>query len=561
MYILGISAYYHDSAAALIKDGQVIAAVEEERFTRIKHDNGFPYQAIEFCLRHANISIDKIDAIAYYEKPLLKLERILETFVDTYPFSLGPFLRAMPEWLDYKIKIEQTIRKKLGFRGNIYFIPHHLSHASATFYPSPFKKAAILTIDGVGEYQTTGLWWGEENKIYSIKSINFPHSLGLLYSTFTSFLSFKVNEDEYKVMGLAAYGEPIYTEKIYSIVKVRDDGSFKLNLDYFSFRESFTMWSKKFEKIFGKPRLPNESITLRDKNLAASIQKVTEEIYFKILNYLYSLTLSENLCLAGGVALNALANGKIYKNTPFKKVYIFGAAGDSGAALGASLFVYHQLLNNKKRNRLTHLYFGSQYSDNEIEKQLKRFNLKYQRLDKKSLVKITARLLAEGKIVGWFQGRMEFGPRALGSRSIVCKPNPRLMKTKMNNIKKREQFRPFAGSILQEKVDEYFIVPEDDHWSPFMTFCFLVKKEKRKELSAIVHADGTCRIQTVNKENGLYYQLIYEFYKITGIPCLLNTSFNLKGEPIVENPKQAIEDFLKTKMNFLVIGSFIVGKE
>ena len=560
MYILGISSYYHDSAAALIKDGQVIAAVEEERFSRVKHDNSFPYQAIEFCLRYGNISIENIDVIAYYEKPLLKFERILETFIETFPFALKPFLKAMPEWLDYKIKIEQTIRKKLGFHGRIYFIPHHFSHASAAFFPSPFNKAAILTIDGVGEYQTTGLYQGEENKIYPLKSIDFPHSLGLLYSTFTSFLGFKVNEDEYKVMGLAAYGKPIYLKKISSLIKVRDDGSFQLNLDYFSFRESFTMWSKKFEKVFGKPRLPNDQITLRDKNLAASIQKATEEIYFKILNHLYSLTPSENLCVSGGVALNALANGKIYQNTPFKNVYIFGAAGDSGASLGSALFVYHQLLANKKRNKITCLYFGSHYSDSDIEKELKRFNLKYQRFDEESLVKTTARLLAEGKIVGWFQDRMEFGPRALGGRSILCKPHPRSMKRRMNIIKKREQFRPFAGSILQENVEEYFIVPEKAHWSPFMTFCFQVKKDKRRELAAIVHEDGSCRIQTVNRKNGLYYQLIYEFYKTTGIPCLLNTSFNLKGEPIVENPKQAIEDFLKTKMDYLVIGSFIVGK-
>lgn len=561
MYILGVSAYYHDSAAVLIKDGQIMAAIEEERFSRVKHDNGFPYQAIEFCLRYANISIDKIDAISYYEKPLLKLERILETFVATYPFSLRPFLKAIPQWLGDKIKIEETIRKKLGFKGKIYFIPHHLSHASAAIYSSPFKKAAILTIDGVGEYQTTGLWLGEGNKIYPLKSINFPHSLGLLYSTFTSFLGFKINEDEYKVMGLAAYGKPTLVDKVYKVIKVHKDGSFKLDDQYFGFRESFSMFNKKFINLFGLPRKPGDPINQRHKDIAASIQTVTEEVYFKMLNYLYNITQTKSLCLSGGVALNALANGKIYQKTPFKNVYVFGAAGDSGAALGSALFVYHQLLGNKKRSRIDHLYFGSQYSNREIEKELKRFNLKYQRLDRKTLIKTTARLLAKGKIIGWFQGRCEYGPRALGNRSILCKPNPRSMKTKINIIKRREQFRPFAGSILQEKVHEYFIVPEKNHWSPFMTFCFLVKKEKRKELSAIVHADGSCRIQTVNKKNGLYYQLIYEFYKISGIPCLLNTSFNLQGEPIVESPYQAIEDFLKTKMDFLVIGNYFIGKE
>ncbi|MBI5123626.1 hypothetical protein HZA75_07245 [Candidatus Roizmanbacteria bacterium] len=559
MLILGVSAYYHDSAACIIKDGQVMVAIEEERFSKIKHDNNFPHKAIEFCLKSQKLKAEEIDCVAYYEKPLLKFERILETFLATWPFSLTPFLKGIPEWLDYKIKVEATI-KKLGFKNKIFFIPHHFSHASASFYPSPFEKAAILTVDGVGEYQTTGLWKGEGNNIKPLKLINFPNSLGLLYSTFTAFLGFKVNEDEYKLMGLAAYGKPKYNVSINQLIDTKDDGSFKLDLKYFGFRESFSMYNNRFEKIFGPARKPSEKITKRHKDIAASIQKTTEEIYFKMLNHLYSITKTENLCLSGGVALNALANGKIYQKTPFKKVYIFGAAGDSGAAVGAGLFVYNYVNPSSKRQLINSLCFGSSYTNNQIEPSLKKYKLKYKKLNEEKLINKTAQLLSQGKIIGWFQGRCEFGPRALGNRSILCKPNPRSMKTKMNIIKKREQFRPFAGSILRTKVSDYFEVPGKNLWSPFMTFCFQVKKDKKKDLAAIVHADGTCRIQTVNKVNGRYYLLIKKFYELTGIPCILNTSFNLKGEPIVETPEQAVADFLITKMDYLVIGDFLVSK-
>lgn len=562
MIILGISALYHDSAAAIIKDGKVIVALEEERFSRLKHDNNFPEKAIKKCLEIAKISPAQIDAIAYYEKPLLKFERILETFILTYPRSLLPFIKTLPEWLGKKIKVEETIRKYLNYHGKIFFIPHHLSHASSCFYSSRFKEAAILTIDGVGEYQTTGLWLGDETEIKPLKKIDFPHSLGLLYSTFTAFLGFTVNNDEYKMMGLAAYGRPIYVDKIYQLVQVKKDGSFQLNLDYFGFLDSFKMYNKLFEKLFGKSRKKEDPITQYHKDLAASIQKVTEEIYFKILNHLYQLTHCQDLCLSGGVALNSLANGKIYKNTPFKNVYIFGPAGDSGTAVGAALYTYHQIFNKKKRYSITHLYLGTEYNDDEIEKNLISLGLKYRKFDQKDeLIKETAKLLSENKIIGWFQGRMEFGPRALGARSILANPYERRMKEWVNKIKKREQFRPFAASVLQEKVADLFEVPERNHFSPFMNFCFLVKKEWQKKIAAIVHADKTCRIQTVNyQDNGDYYLLIKEFYRLTGIPCLLNTSFNLKGEPIVETPEQAIEDFLKTSMDYLIIGKFLLAK-
>jgi len=564
MYILGISAYYHDSAACLIKDGQIVVAIEEERFTRVKHDNSFPYKAIEFCLKDQGLKPQDVNYTAYYEKPLLKFERILETFIDTYPFSLKSFLRGMPEWFGNKIKIETTIRK-LGFNEKVFFIPHHFSHAAATFYPSPFKKAAILTVDGVGEWQTTGLWMGDGNNIQPLKLINFPNSLGLLYSTFTAFLGFKINEDEYKLMGLAAYGKPKYSVSINQLIETKDDGSFKLNLKYFGFRKSLSMFNSNFEKLFGKVRKSNEKITQRHKDMAASIQTVTEDIYFKMLNHLYLITKTENLCISGGVALNALANGKIYERTPFKKVYIFGAAGDSGAAVGAGLFAYFNVIpsearNLAKRNKIKNLYLGSKYLNEQIEPILKKYKLKYIKLNEEKLINKTVELLSQGKIIGWFQGRCEYGPRALGNRSILCKPNPRSMKTKMNIIKLREQFRPFAGSILQEKVSDYFDVPEKKIWSPFMTFCFQVKRDRRDDLSAIVHKDGSCRIQTVSKTNGRYFKLISQFYKLTGISCILNTSFNLKGEPIVENPEQAIKDFLKTNMDYLVIGDFLASK-
>jgi len=570
MYILGLSAYYHDSAAILLKDGKVICGIEEERFSRVKHDNGFPFKAVEFCLKESELTIDDIDIISYYEKPLLKFERILETFIATYPWSLKPFLKGIPEWIDYKIKVEHTIRMKLKYKGKIVFTPHHVSHAACVYYSSPFltSAAAILTIDGVGEYQTTGLWMGKDNKIMPLKKIDFPHSLGLLYSTFTAFLGFKVNEDEYKLMGLAAYGKPKYSDLINQLIDTHDDGSFRLNLKYFSFRESFRMWSNEFEKLLGTPRKPKEPITQRHKDLAASIQEITEKVYFSILNHLSSiLPHTTNVCISGGVALNALANGKIYSITPFKNVHIFGAAGDSGAALGSALYTYNLLAPRSRalagRSGViptTSLSLGSSYSNTQIEPILKQYKLKYEKLSEKNLIAKSSELIAKGYIIGWFQGACELGPRALGNRSILCKPGPRSMKAKMNRIKRREQFRPFAGSILQEKVHEYFEVHEKNHFSPFMVFCFPVKNDKRNELAAIVHADGTCRIQTVSKENNRYYKLIKEFYKLTGIPCILNTSFNLMGEPIVETPKQAIEDFLKTSIGALVIGDYFIDK-
>ncbi|MEM5881563.1 MAG: carbamoyltransferase [Candidatus Aenigmatarchaeota archaeon] len=560
-YILGLSAFYHDSAATLIKGGKVIAAAEEERFSRIKHDNSFPINAINYCLSEANIDINKIKYIAYYEKPLVKFDRVVHMFLNTYPFSFITFWKSFPAMVTEKLNIKSIIRKKLKFNGKILFIPHHESHAASAFFPSPFSKAAIFTVDGVGEWQTTGLYLGIGNHIIPLKIINFPNSLGLLYSTITAFLGFKVNEDEYKVMGLSAYGKPIYYKKFLKLVKINEDGSFTLNMEYFSFIESFKMWSKKMEKLFGKPRKPMEKIKKRHANIASSLQKITEEIYLKVLNHLYKLTKVKNLCIAGGVALNALANGKIYEETPFRKVFIQGAAGDNGASLGAAFFVYNFLLKQKRNFVQNHLYFGPSFSNDYIEKFLKEIKADYEYLNDKELVKRIAELLSRNNVVGWFRGRMEFGPRALGARSILANPKPKWMKDRVNEIKRRESFRPFAGSFLQEYVHEYFEVPEENHYSPFMIFAFKVKKEKAKYIRAIVHANNTCRIQTVNRrDNGIYYDLIKEFYKITKIPGILNTSFNLKGEPIVCKPEEAYYDFIKTSMDFLVLNNYIVYK-
>ncbi len=563
MYILGISAYYHDSAAVLAKDGKVICAIEEERFTRIKHDNAFPILAVEWCIKEAKIPIGQIDTIAYYEKPLLKFERTLDMFIQTWPKSLVSFVRNMPELLGEKLSIEKTIRKKLGYKGKIVFVPHHLSHAAAAYYSSPFQSTAVLTIDGVGEYQTTALWHVKNGSFKLLKDIHFPHSLGLFYSTCAAYLGFKVNEDEYKLMGLAAYGKPNYLSRLKKVINVKDDGSFQLNMRYFSFRESTEMWSKLFERLMGKPRGTHDKITDRHADIAKSVQTLTEEVYIRILRHLYTLTGEKNICISGGVALNALANGLIHSKTPFTNSHIFGPAGDSGGAFGAALFCHFERSRKISKPYSGHrsidsLSLGSHYSDAQIEKVLKKYKLPYAKFSERELINHAAKAVAEGKIIGWFQGRCELGPRALGNRSILCRPSPRHMKTKVNVIKIREQFRPFAGSILQNHVDNYFDVPRQNFYAPFMNYCFTVRPEKRKELAAIVHKDNTCRVQTVSPANGLYYKLIHKFYSLTGTPCVLNTSFNLKGEPIVESPEQSIQDFVKTKLDLLYVESYIL---
>ncbi len=559
MKIIGISAFYHDSAVALIENGKVLWAAEEERFSRIKHDNNFPYLALKRCLKDNNLKAEDINYVSYYEKPLLKFERILENFVITFPWSLKFFLDGIPEWINQKIKVEAIIKKEFG-EIPIFFIPHHLSHAAASYFFSPYKNAAILTADGVGEYETTVLWSAKQGKITRHKSLNFPHSLGLLYSTFTSFLGFKVNEDEYKVMGLSAYGKPIYVDNILDLIDLKEDGSFEIKIDYFGFPYQSKMWNRKFEKKLGQPRKINEPILKKHKDIAASIQKVTEMILFKILNNLYQTVQVKNLCLSGGIALNALANGKIFDKTPFKNVSIIGAAGDSGSAIGCALFIYHSVFKKNFTPSQTNLFLGSSFSDSEIEQILKRRKIPFtQYSSRRQLTDQVALLLEQQQIIGWCQGKMEFGPRALGHRSILASPRSLNMKDKVNLVKRRELFRPFAGAILKSSAKFFFDLPSQVDY-PYMNFCFQVKPNMQKFIPAIVHKDGSCRIQTVTANDGIFYELLKKFQSVSGIPCLLNTSFNIKGEPIVETPEQALDDYLNSPMDCLVLNNFLIHK-
>lgn len=561
LFILGISCFYHDSAACLLKDGKIVAAAEEERFTRKKHDNNFPLNAIKYCLKEGKISVRDIDIIGFYEKPLIKFERILQTAVETYPFSFMYFFKAIPTWLNEKLRIRYILKKKLNYNGKVLFIDHHMSHASSAFFVSPFKKAAILTVDGVGEWKTTSLYTGENNKITPIKEIQFPHSLGLFYSAITAYLGFQVNNDEYKVMALASYGKPKYYKRFKKMITIKDDGSFKLNLDYFSYRNKSRMWSNKLEKMLGKSRKPNTKLSQRHMDIASTLQKITEEALIKMANHLYETTKIENLCMAGGVALNTVANGKLHRETPFKRIFIQPSATDAGGALGVANYIYYQIMNNKRNFNMSHAFFGPNFSENEIKRFLVLNKIEYKKYSKKELVKKVAELLSKDKIIGWFQGRMELGPRALGNRSILANPkNPRMRNIINEKVKHREWFRPFAGSVLIESVDKYFDVPYKNFESPFMLFVFDANKNKKNFIPSIVHVDGSCRIQTVTKTNKLFYDLIKEFENLTKIPIILNTSFNIRGEPIVCTPQEAYEDFKKTYMDYLVMDKFLIKK-
>ena len=544
-----------------MKDGRIIAA-EEERFTRVKHDNSFPINAINYCLKEGLISSEKLDYVVFYEKPLNKFERILQTCIETYPFSFMQFYNAIPSWLNEKLRIRATIKNKTGYKKNILFVNHHDSHAASCFFVSPFKKSAILTVDGAGEWKTTGLYVGKNNKIIPLKEINFPDSLGLFYSTITAFLGFRVNSDEYKVMALASYGKPRFMKKFVDIIDVREDGSFKLNMEYFAYRSKNRMWSDELEEKLGKPRSPDYKISQRHADIASTLQKKLEEVYITMSNYLYKITKIKNLCIAGGVGLNSVANGKLYEETPFKHIFVQPAATDAGGALGAALYVYHHILGYKKNFHMSHAYFGPSFTDVEIENFLKKENVKYEKMPEKKLINKVATLLANKKIVGWFQGRMEWGPRALGNRSILATPiDPKMKDIVKEKVKHRESFRPFAGSILCEEVNKYFYVPYKNFESPFMLFVFNVKKEKSKLIPSVIHVDNTCRLQTVKRQTSqIFYDLIKEFKKITGIPLILNTSFNVKGEPIVCTPQDALNDFKNTYMDYLVLNKFLIKK-
>jgi carbamoyltransferase len=587
MYILGISCFYHDSAAALIKDGRIVAAAQEERFTRKKHDDNFPHHAVQFCLRHAGIDVAQIDYVAFYEKPLAKFERLLRTYFAYAPFGLNSFMKAMPQWIRKKLWMPELIMDELkGFKGKIIYPEHHESHAAAAFYPSPYSEAAFLTIDGVGEWTTTSFGTGNGNQITIDHEIHFPHSLGLLYSAFTYYTGFKVNSGEYKVMGLAPYGEPKYVDLIYKhLIDLKEDGSFKLNMEYFDYAAGLTMTNKKFHKLFGgPPREPETWMTQREMDLARSVQVVTEEIMMRMAKHIRKVTGQKRLCLAGGVALNCVANGKLLKEKIFDDIWIQPAAGDAGSALGAALFVWYQYLQNPRRCNETDdsqqgSYLGPNFTDEQIESFLSKNNIPHAKLAHTAMIDKISEAMAQEKVIGWFQERMEFGPRALGSRSIIGDARSPKMQSVMNlKIKYRESFRPFAPSVLREKVQDYF---DMDYDSKYMLLVADVRDDKkiamtdeqqklfgidklnipRSEIPAVTHVDYSARIQTVHKDtHGVYYELIQAFYKKTGCPVIVNTSFNVRGEPIVCTPEDAYRCFMRTEMDYLVLGDFVLDK-
>jgi carbamoyltransferase len=559
MNILGISAFYHDSAACLIQDGRIVAAASEERFTRKKHDHDFPLNAARYCLREGGIEASDLDYVGFYDKPLLKFERILYTYLATFPRSFPSFMKAMPLWLGEKLWTPGTIRKQLDYEGPILFARHHESHAASSFLVSPFKEAAILTVDGVGEWATATLGMGRDETIEIQREIRFPHSLGLLYSAFTYYLGFKVNSAEYKVMGLAPYGEPKYMGEMEKLIDIKDDGSFKLNMSYFAYDYGLTMTNGKFAALFGgPPREPESKLTQREMDIAASVQKVTEIVMLRTANWLHAQTGSKNLCMAGGVALNCVANGRILRETPFEHLFIQPAAGDAGGAVGVAALIWHSILGNPRRHAWQHAYLGPQYGTEEIRQYLDGNGVPYEELERQALLDRTAQLIEEQHVVGWFQGRMEFGPRALGSRSILADArNPQNKDVVNLKIKFRESFRPFAPSVLEEKVSEWF---ELDCPSPYMLLVAQVRADRRT-IPSVTHVDGSARIQTVSREqNPLYYDLLRRFEERTDCPVIINTSFNVRGEPIVCTPHDAYLCFMRTNMDFLVMDRFVLDK-
>lgn len=564
MNILGISAFYHDSAACLLRDGRVLAAAQEERFSRKKHDEGFPELAVEYCLKEGGISFKDLDYVAFYDKPFVKFERLLTTYLATFPFGIRSYLKAMPVWLKDKLWVRTHIREKLpGYEGEVLFGEHHQSHAASSFLMSPFEEAAICTADGVGEWTTTSLGRGEGTQFSLDKEIRFPHSLGLLYSALTYYLGFKVNSAEYKVMGLAPYGEPKYAQKMLDeIIDLRDDGSFHLNMKVFDFATGLRMTNKKFDKVFGAPPRGGDDAELTQfhKDMAASVQQVTEEAMLRIARTLHKETGSRNLCLAGGVALNCVANGRIIRETPFEDLYIQPAAGDAGGAIGAAAYVWHSLLGNERNGGMESVYLGPAYSDEAIEAYLKELGVPYKKYSTDEMVKETAKLIADQAVVGWMQGRMEFGPRALGGRSILADPRNHENWQRVNlKIKFRESFRPFAPVVLAEKADEWFELRGKE--SPYMLLVAQVREDKRT-VPAVTHVDGSARIQTVTRvQHPEYYDLLKAFDELTGCPVLINTSFNVRGEPIVCSPQDSFRCFMRTNMDALVMGSFILRKQ
>ena len=594
--ILGISAYYHDSAACLVQDGQIVAAAQEERFTRKKHDAGFPAQAVAYCLRQAGVALGQVDYVVFYDKPLIKFERLLETYLSYAPQGLRSFLTAMPVWIKEKLFLRNLLDKALREVGGLHkkdplppllFGEHHESHAASAFFPSPFQEAVVLCMDGVGEWATTSAWVGRDNKLTPLWEIPFPHSMGLLYSAFTYYTGFKVNSGEYKVMGLAPYGQPTYVKTILDhLVDVKPDGTFRLNMEYFSYCTGLRMTSDKFDALFGAPpRQAEGQLTQREMDLARSIQEVTEIVMLRLANSLQKETGIKNLCLSGGVALNCVGNGRVLREGPFEKLWIQPAAGDAGSALGAALNVHYHYLDQPRtcegtQDAMRGSYLGPSFTNDEIEKTLQHLEANYERLDDALLCDRVAGHLAEEKVIGWLQGRMEFGPRALGGRSILGDPRSEKMQSVMNlKIKYRESFRPFAPSVLRERVSDYFEMDTD---SPYMLLVAPVAEHRRvalqadqeklfgidllnvpkSDIPAVTHVDYSARVQTVTAEtNPRYYHLLQAFEKKTGCGVLINTSFNVRGEPIVHTPEDAYRCFMRTEMDVLVLENCVLLKE
>ncbi len=588
MKILGISCFYHDAAAALIVDGNIVAAAQEERFTRKKHDERFPHHAVEYCLKEAGISVSDLDLVVFYDKPFLKFERLLETYLDHAPFGVLSFVKAMSVWLKQKLWIPQLIENELGYKGKLLFTEHHQSHAASAFFASPFQESAVLTVDGVGEWATTTWGVGKGNTLTFNEEIHFPHSLGLFYSAFTYYTGFKVNSGEYKVMGLAPYGEPKYVDLIHKhLIDVKEDGSFNLNMEYFNYPVGLTMTTEKFHQLFGgPPRKPESPLTQKEMDIAASMQVVTEEIMLKIAHHIHKVTGQRYLCLAGGVALNCVANGRILSEGPFEKIWIQPASGDAGGALGAALSAWYEYLGNPRTADGVHdtmrgSYLGPKWSNDEVKTLLDGYNVPSIFVPDEELYDKVASYLDHGAVVGWFQGRMEFGPRALGGRSIIGDARNTEMQSKMNvKIKFRESFRPFAPSVMREHADEYFDL--GGHTSPYMLQTAYVEETRRRamsedekklwgiaklniirsEIPAVTHVDYSARVQTVDSEDApRYHALLAAFEKRTGCALLVNTSFNVRSEPIVCSPRDAFLCFMRTDMDYLVIENYILDKK
>ena len=591
MYILGISAYYHDSAACLIKEGTIVAAAQEERFTRIKHDSEFPVNAVKYCLAAAKISIGEVDALVFYEKPFIKFERLLKTYLSFAPAGLQSFFHAIPLWIKDKLFMKPAIAEIMqqqfgGIPASLYFYSHHRSHAASAFFASPFGEAAVLCLDGVGEWATTTAWAGKDNHLDQLWEIRFPHSLGLLYSAFTYYTGFKVNSGEYKLMGLAPYGRPVYRQKILdNLVDLKPDGTFRLNMKYFNYCTGLTMTNRAFDELFGgPPKRPEDTVTTREMDLARSIQEVTEEIILRLGQTIHQETGKKNLCLAGGVALNCVANGRLLREGPFESIWIQPAAGDAGGALGAALGVWHETMGKARKRDKADLmqgcYLGPDFSNDQIKAFLDRHGIPADFLADSDLFATTAEDLAAEKVIGWFSGRMEFGPRALGARSIIGDARSTKMQKIMNlKIKFRESFRPFAPSVLREKLADYFEIDTD---TPYMLLTAQVRKERMRALTetekkltglqllnvpksdipAITHVDGSARIQSVHAEtNPRYHAMMQAFEKKTGCGVIVNTSFNVRGEPIVCTPLDAYKCFMRTEMDRLALGNYYLRKE